>query len=40
MHRGILVGKSEGKGPLGRRRHRWYDNIKICLREMGWRGLD
>ena len=25
----ILVGRSEGKRPLGRRRHRWEDNIKI-----------
>jgi hypothetical protein len=38
----ILVGKSEGKKPLGRSRRRWVDNIKIDLREdrMGWYGLD
>jgi hypothetical protein len=35
-----LVGKSEGKRPLGRLRHGWVDNIKIDLREMGWYGLD
>jgi hypothetical protein len=32
----ILVGKSEGKRPLGRPRHRWVDNIKMDLREIGW----
>jgi hypothetical protein len=31
----ILVGKSEGKRPLGRPRRRWVDNIKIDLREVG-----
>jgi hypothetical protein len=28
----ILVGKPEGKRPLGRPRHRWLDNIKMDLR--------
>jgi hypothetical protein len=28
----ILVGKSEGRRPLGRPRHRWVDSIKIVLR--------
>jgi hypothetical protein len=28
----ILVGKPEGKRPLGRQRHRWVDNIKMNLR--------
>jgi hypothetical protein len=38
---GILVGKPEGKRPLGRRRRRWEDNIKKDLRNrMGWYGLD
>jgi len=32
----ILVGKPEGKRPLGRPRHRWEDNIRMDLREMGW----
>ena len=32
----ILVGKNEGKSPLGRRRCRWEDNIKIDLQEMDW----
>jgi hypothetical protein len=31
----ILVGKSEGKRPLGRPRRRWVDNIKMDLREIG-----
>jgi hypothetical protein len=34
----ILVGKPEGKRPLGRPRGRWVDNIKIDLREMVWTG--
>ena len=37
MHR-VLVGKPEGKRPLGRPRHRWEDNIKMDLREVGGRG--
>jgi hypothetical protein len=36
----ILVGKPEGKRPLGRPRSRWVDNIKMDLREIGWDGLD
>jgi hypothetical protein len=36
----ILVGKPEGRRPLGRRRRRWVDNIKIGLREIGWDGMD
>jgi hypothetical protein len=36
----ILVGKSEGKRPLGRRRHRLGDNIKVDLREMRWCNID
>jgi hypothetical protein len=36
----ILVGKPERKIPLGRPRHRWVDNIKISLREIGWDGMD
>jgi hypothetical protein len=35
----ILMGKLEGKGPLGRPR-RWEDNIKMDLREIGWGGMD
>jgi hypothetical protein len=31
----VLVGSPEGKRPLGRPRHRWEDNIKKDLREMG-----
>jgi hypothetical protein len=36
----ILVGKPEGKIPLGRPRRMWVDNIKIHLREIGWDGVD
>jgi hypothetical protein len=36
----ILVGKPEGKRPIGRPRHRWVDNIKMDLREIGWNGLN
>jgi hypothetical protein len=36
----ILVGKPEGKRPLGRPRRRWVDNIKIDLREIGWDDKD
>jgi hypothetical protein len=32
----VLVGKIEGKKPLGRTRHRWEDRIKMDLREIGW----
>jgi hypothetical protein len=32
---GVLVGKPEGKGPLGRTRHRWENNIQINLQEVG-----
>jgi hypothetical protein len=36
----ILVGKSDGKRPLGRQRRRLVDNIKMDLRETGWDGMD
>jgi hypothetical protein len=36
----ILVGKPDGKRPLGRPRRRWVDNIKMDLREIGWDGRD
>ena len=35
---GVLVGKPEGKRPLGRPRHRWEDNIKIDFQELGCGG--
>jgi hypothetical protein len=40
----VLVGKPEGKGPLGRHRHRWKDNIRTDLQEVecgyiDWIGL-
>jgi hypothetical protein len=35
-----LVGKPEGRSPLGRPRRRWEDNIKMDLREVGWEGAD
>ena len=37
VHR-VLVGKPEGKKPLGRPRCRWEDNIKIDLRKVGGAG--
>jgi hypothetical protein len=36
----ILVGKPEGKTPLGRPRHGWLHNIKLDLREGEWDGMD
>jgi hypothetical protein len=36
----ILVGKPEGKRPLGRLRRRCVDNIETDLREIGWGGMD
>jgi hypothetical protein len=36
----ILVGKPEGKKPLGRPRHRWENNIKMDSRETEWGGMD
>jgi hypothetical protein len=35
----VLVGKPEGRRPLGRPRNRWKDNIKIDLRQVGWVGV-
>ena len=39
VHR-VLVGKPEGKRPLGRHRHRWEDNIKMDVQEVGGGGGD
>jgi hypothetical protein len=36
----LLVGKPEGKRPLGRPRCRWVDNIRMDLGEMGWGDVD
>jgi hypothetical protein len=36
----IVVVKSKGKRPLGRRMCRWEDNIKMDLREIAWDGMD
>jgi hypothetical protein len=36
----ILVGKPEGKRPVGRPRRRWEDNVKLDLREIGWDDMD
>jgi hypothetical protein len=36
----ILVGKPEGKRPVGRPRRRCVDNIKMDFREIGWDGMD
>jgi len=36
----VAGGKPESKGPLGRPRHRWEDNIRMDPREVGWEGVD
>jgi hypothetical protein len=36
----VLVGKPEGKKPLGRPRRRWEDGIKMDLEEIGWGRVD
>jgi hypothetical protein len=36
----LLVGKPEGKRPLGRPRRRWMDNIRMDLREVVWDDVD
>jgi hypothetical protein len=36
----VLVGRPEGKRPLGRTRSRWEDNIKMDLREIGFGGAN
>jgi hypothetical protein len=36
----ILMGKPEGKRPLGRPRCRWEDGIRMNLREIGWGNVD
>jgi hypothetical protein len=37
---GILVGKPEGKRPLGRQRRTYMENIKMDLREIEWDGMN
>jgi len=36
----VLVGKPEGKRPLGRPKRWWEDNIKMDLQEVGCEGMD
>jgi hypothetical protein len=36
----ILIGKCEGKRPLGIPRNRWEDTIRMDLREVGWEDVD
>ena len=36
----VLVGKPKGRRPFGRPRHRWEDNNKIDLQEVGCEGID
>jgi hypothetical protein len=36
----VLMGKPEGKKPLGRRKYRWEDGIRMDLREIGWGSVD
>jgi len=37
---GVLMGKLEGKRPFRRPKHRWEDNIKMDILEVGCRGMD
>jgi hypothetical protein len=37
---GVFLGRPERKRPLERRRHRWENNNKINLQEVGWGGMD
>jgi hypothetical protein len=36
----VLMGKPEGKRPLGRPRHRWEDGIRMDLMETGWGSVE
>jgi hypothetical protein len=36
----VLVGRPKGRRPLVRPRHRWEDNIKMDLQEVGWGDMD
>jgi hypothetical protein len=36
----LLVGKPEGRTPLGRPRRRWLDNLRMDLVEVGWSDVD
>jgi hypothetical protein len=36
----LFVGKAEGDSPLGRRRRRWEDSVKMDLRGIGWGSVD
>jgi hypothetical protein len=36
----VLVGKPEGKRPMGRTRRRWEDNIRMVFREVGCGGMN
>jgi hypothetical protein len=36
----LFLGKPQGKRPLGRRRRRWVDNIRMDLAEVGWGDVD
>jgi hypothetical protein len=37
---GLLVGKPEGRKPLGKPRRRWVDNIRMDLIDVGWDDVD
>jgi hypothetical protein len=36
----VLMGKPEGKRPLGKPRRRWEDGVRMDLREIGWGSVD
>jgi hypothetical protein len=37
---GLLMGRPEGRRPLGRPRRRWEDNAKMDVQEVGWEVMD
>jgi hypothetical protein len=40
MIRLLLIGKPEGRRPLGKPRHKWEDNIKMNLTDIGWQNVE
>jgi len=40
IHTGFWWGHLKGKSPVARPRHRWENNIKMDVNEMGWEGMD
>ena len=36
----VLMGKTEGKSSLGRTKYKWENNVQMCLKGIGWEGVD